>query len=323
MGRRGAMTDGSARLVFVAANPSIDRLHEVDAIEAGAIHRPDLVVPVPGGKGLNAARAAAALGGSVVAIALLGGHAGAWIEERLAELGVATRTIPVDGETRTCISVLDRSTGQLTEFYEPGPPISTTAFAQLEAAVEEELATGSVRVLAMSGSLPSGVSRDGYGRLVSMARDRGITTIIDSHGEALGAALDAGPTVVKVNASEAAEVTRLEVGGRSSAIDAAEAIRRAGAAGVVVTLGRDGAVMCDDLGRWGLTSESAPGRYPVGSGDAFLGGLAVALAAGEDLVAAATLGMAAAIANADLPGAGILDVVKVDRVRPAIEVQRL
>ena len=80
------MTDGSTRLVFVAANPSIDRLHEVDAIEAGAIHRPDRVVAVPGGKGLNAARAAAALGGSVVAIALLGGHAGAWIEERLAEL---------------------------------------------------------------------------------------------------------------------------------------------------------------------------------------------------------------------------------------------
>ena len=317
------MTDGSARLVFVAANPSIDRLHEVEAIEAGAIHRPDRVVAVPGGKGLNAARAAAALGGSVVAIALSGGHAGAWIEERLAELGVARRTIRVDGETRTCISVLDRSTGHLTEFYEPGPPISASAFADLEAAVDEELATGSVGVLAMSGSLPSGAPLDGYGRLVKAARNRGITSIVDSHGEALEAALDARPTVVKVNAGEAAEVTGTEVGDRSSAIDAAEALRRAGAAGVVVTLGRDGAVVCDDRGRWGLVAASASGTYPVGSGDAFLGGLTVALAAGDELVAAATLGMAAAIANADLPGAGILDVATVDRLRPTIEFERL
>jgi 1-phosphofructokinase family hexose kinase len=317
------MTDGSPRLVFVAANPSIDRLHEVHAIEVGAIHRPDRVVAVPGGKGLNAARAAATLGGSVVAIALLGGHAGAWIEERLAELGVARRTIRVDGETRTCISVLDRSTGRLTEFYEPGPPISASAFAELEAAVEKELASDSVRVLAMSGSLPSGAPRDGYRRLVSMARERGITTIVDSHGEALAAALDAGPAVVKVNADEAAEVTRIGGGDRSRAMEAAEALRRSGAAGVVVTLGRDGAVVRDDRGGWGLTTESASGRYPVGSGDAFLGGLAVALAAGVELVAAATLGMAAAIANADVPGAGALDLATVDRVRPAIEVRRL
>jgi 1-phosphofructokinase family hexose kinase len=317
------MAHGSARLVFVAANPSIDRLHEVDTIEARTIHRPDRVVAVPGGKGLNAARAAAALGGSVVAIAVLGGHAGAWIEERLAELGVSRRTIHVDGETRTCISVLDRSTGHLTEFYEPGAPISESAFADLEAAVEEELATGDVGVLAMSGSLPSGAPRNGYARLVVAAHDRAITTIVDSHGEALAAALDAEPTVVKVNAGEAAEVTGVEVGDRSSAIRAAEALRRAGAAGVVVTLGRDGAVVCDDRGRRSLAAASVSGRYPVGSGDAFLGGLAVALAAGEELMAAATVGMAAAIANADLPGAGVLDLATVDRVRPTIDVERI
>jgi len=315
------MPDGSARIIVVAANPSIDRLHEVEAIEAGAIHRPDRVVAVPGGKGLNAARAAAALGGSVVAIALLGGHAGAWIEERLAELGVARRTIRVDGETRTCISVLDRSTGHLTEFYEPGAPISASAFADLESAVAAELASGRVRVLAMSGSLPSGAPLDGYGRLVGMARDRGITTIVDSHGQALAASLDAGPTVVKVNAAEAAEVTRVVVRDPSSAVHASEELRQAGAAGVVVTLGRDGAVVCDGSGRWGLAAASTSGSYPVGSGDAFLGGLAVALAAGEELVAAATLGMAAAIANADLPGAGILDVATVDRLRPSIDVR--
>jgi 1-phosphofructokinase family hexose kinase len=317
------ISDRPARLVFVAPNPSIDRLHEVVSIEPGEIHRPDLVVAVPGGKALNAARAAAALGGSVVAIAMLGGHAGAWIEERLAELRIGARTIRVDGETRTCLSILDRSTGRLTEFYETAAPTTMRAFADLEAAVQEELDADGVGVVAMSGSLPSGVPRDGYARLLGLAIDRRVAAIVDAHGQALEAALEAGPSVVKVNAAEAAEASGVEVANPATAIDAAEGLRRAGAGGVIVTMGRDGAVVCDGTGRWQLTAATAAGRYPVGSGDAFLGGLAVALAAGEDLVPAATLGMAAAIANADVPGAGILDVATVDRLRPIIEVTSL
>ena len=146
------MTDGPGRIVVVVANPSIDRLLEVEAIRLGSVHRPDRVVAVAGGKGLNAARAAHALGGSVVAVTILGGHAGAWILEQLEAVGLRTRAITVDAETRTCVSVLDRGSGRLTEFYEPGRAVPDRAFAEVERAVETELAAGDVRVLAMSGS---------------------------------------------------------------------------------------------------------------------------------------------------------------------------
>ena len=64
----------AARILFIAANPSIDRLYELDRLTVGAIHRPELVVAVPGGKGLNAARAAARLGGRVTAVGIVGGR---------------------------------------------------------------------------------------------------------------------------------------------------------------------------------------------------------------------------------------------------------
>ena len=312
-----------ARIVFVAANPSIDRLLEVEALEPGAIHRPGRVVAVPGGKGLNAARAAATLGGSVVAVAMLGGHAGAWIAERLADLGLATRTIDVDGETRTCVSVLDRSTGHLTEFYEPGLPVSAAAVARLEAVVAEELAGERVGALALSGSLPSGAPRDGYARLVTAASERRVIAIVDSHGDALEAALAARPTVVKVNAAEAAEVTKTIVDGPKSAAAAADRLRDAGAGSVVVTLGREGAVACDERGRWHLSASNDARQYPVGSGDAFLGGLAVALVVGASLTDAARMGMAAGIANAAVAGAGNLDPAEVERLRPVIAIAPL
>ena len=108
------------RLLFVAANPSIDRLYELDELTVGEIHRPATTTAVPGGKGLNAARAAAALGGDVTAVAIVGGRSGDWIVDRLAALALDVRAIRVAGETRTCISILDRSSGALTEVYEPG-----------------------------------------------------------------------------------------------------------------------------------------------------------------------------------------------------------
>jgi hypothetical protein len=68
-------------IVCVAANPSIDKLFEVERLIDGAIHRPVGFVQVAGGKGLNAARAAHSLGAEVQVAAILRGYAGKWLEE--------------------------------------------------------------------------------------------------------------------------------------------------------------------------------------------------------------------------------------------------
>ena len=75
-----------------------------------------------------------------------------------------------------------------------------------------------------------------------------------------------------------------------------------------------GAVVGDGT-RWTrLALPDLRGPFPVGSGDAFLAGLAVAYGRGEPLVDAARLGMAAAIANAQVPGAGVLDPGSIDGI---------
>ena len=66
-------------IVCLAANPSIDRLFEVERLVKGDIHRPTGFVQVAGGRGLNVARAAHALGAEVIAVAILRGHGGRWL----------------------------------------------------------------------------------------------------------------------------------------------------------------------------------------------------------------------------------------------------
>ena len=109
-------------ILCIAGNPSIDKLFEVERLTPGAIHRPLSFVQVPGGKGLNVARAAASLGAHVTATGLLGGETGRWVAAALETEGVDGRFAWTAAETRASLSVADRATGRLTEFYEDGRP---------------------------------------------------------------------------------------------------------------------------------------------------------------------------------------------------------
>lgn len=301
----------------------MDRLIEVDAVTVGTIHRPAFALAVPGGKGLNAARAAVALGARATVVAIVGGRSGDWIAERLAELGVDASLVrdATGAETRTCLSVLDRSTGRLTEFYESGVAIGPATWTAFEEAVAAELARGDVGAVVCSGSLPPGAPADGYARIVRLGA--ATATVVDTHGAPLELAVAERPSIVKVNAAEAAEATGLPVTGPAEAVRAARALIERGAGQVVVTLGAEGAVACDGSSAWRLSSAAGRGDYPVGSGDAFIAGLAIAVVAGSSLVAAAGAGMAAGIANALVPGAGNLDPAAAARLLDSVEVAAL
>jgi 1-phosphofructokinase family hexose kinase len=311
---------GSGRIVFVAANPSIDRLYEIDRLESGRIHRPDLVVAVAGGKGLNAARAAATLGGRVTVAGIVGGRAGDWIGERLAELGIEARLVRSAAETRTCISILDRTTGELTEVYERGAAISAGDWEALETIVERELDRGDLQALTVSGSLPPGAPIDGFGRLARRAAAQSVPVIADAYGPALAAVLVERPAIIKINASEAGDATEIAVNDGASAMAAARTLRMKGAASVIVTLGVDGAVVASASEETFLVPPAVRGSWPVGSGDAFLAGLAVALASGSTIVDAARRGLAAGIANSLVPGAGELDPGAIDGILRGISM---
>jgi 1-phosphofructokinase family hexose kinase len=295
-------------IVCVAANPSIDKLFEVDRVEIGAIHRPRAFTQVPGGKGLNCARAAHALGAEVTATGILAGHAGRWVEEALAAEGVAARFAWASGETRASLSVADRSGRGLTEFYERGTDVGDEGWRSLEAVVADACAGASW--MTISGFVPLGAPEDAYARLIRVAAGAGVRTALDAREEALALGLSAGPDLVKVNAEEAGTLVGHEVRSEADAAAAVREIRSRAAhpgAAAVVTRGADGAVVASPDGDVLRARLYERGPYPVGSGDAFLGGLVTALEGGDGWEVALRLALGAAAANAELPGAGRLD----------------
>jgi 1-phosphofructokinase family hexose kinase len=291
-------------IVCAAASPAIDKLFEIEELRPGTIHRPEAFVPVPGGKGLNVARAAATLGAAVHAVCLLSGHAGRWVADALAAEGVRASAVWGPGETRSVLSVADRATAGLTEFYERAPALGEATWAAFEAAVGEALADASW--LALSGSLPPGAPRDAYARLARRARERGVRVALDATGEPLAAGLAGAPDLVKVNAEEAAGLAPGCPPGDGAGLAAALRERAGQDAVAVVTLGADGAVLAGPDGGW-RGRAPAVGRYAVGSGDALLAGLLAALERGLDWRAALAAGLGAGAANAERTGQGRLD----------------
>jgi 1-phosphofructokinase family hexose kinase len=311
------------RLVGVSLNPAIDKIAAVEALRPGRIHRPEMLAAVPGGKALNAVRAARHLGLPADVVAVVGGHAGAWLAAELDGRGIRHWLVWEAGETRTCLSVLDRETGELTEFYEVGVVLPEDRWPAVEAALGEALQVDAeATVVLLAGSLPPGAPIDAYGRLARLGRAAGARVVIDIGGLALGAALDARPWLVKINAAEASETTGIATADQAGAFSAAHVLRDRGAELVVITMGMDGAILVTAEGDWVVGPPPERGPYSVGSGDALLGGLVAALARGVDLPEALRYGSAAATANALLPGQGELDPADIERLLPGCSLTR-
>ena len=192
-------------IVCLAANPSVDRLFEVERLVKGDIHRPSGFVQVAGGKGLNVARAARSLGADVCVVALLGTHGSvvAGIPRRRRR-GGRVRLDPGRAGPR-CRSPTVRP---------PDSPSSTSTVPSPRTPRGSSSPTpprcdGNAGWLTISGSLPRGAPDEGYRDLIEEAR-RGGVRIAGFEGERLRLALTAEPDIVKVNIAEAGAPRRAD-----------------------------------------------------------------------------------------------------------------
>lgn len=269
-----------SRLLVAGAATSLDRYVWLPSMRLGTINRPREVLARAGGKGLNAARAAAGLGVDVRAVALAGGPTGRIVRELAPPLDV--RFADGVAETRQCQCLLDDA-GTLTEVYEPVREVPPTAWPAFRDAVAAEIA--GVSLLAVCGRVPPGFPVTALADLVDLARAAGVAVFVDSDGPALHEAARRGPDLIKVNDAEAGA-------------DGADGLRRLGARAVVVTHGPAGATYTGGDGLVRVTHDPIAGALPVGSGDAFLAGLADARLRGLSTPDALAWAAAAARANA-------------------------
>jgi tagatose 6-phosphate kinase len=264
--------------LIVTPNLALDRILNVETLAVGAVQRATAPIVRAGGKGVNIARAMIAAGASPLVLGMLGGVAGENIAAEMEAEGLALEPVEIAGENRTCFIINSRLDGRETVINEPGPNVKPVEFVNF--VNKYSLLLADADLVICSGSLPPGVEADAYRTMIDMANREGKRCLLDVAGEVLRASIDASPYIAKVNHREAGELLRLSIESVSDARFACERMCALGARNAVVTLGAEGAVGLFHGRCWYVKGPRVERAHAVGSGDAFLAGLALAMRRG-------------------------------------------
>jgi ribokinase len=281
---------GSANLDFTMALPRLPRAGET---VLGGTLKVDT-----GGKGANQAVAARLLGVDVRMIGCVGEDAaGVQVREGLARRGVdAAALMGVPGAATGAALILVDAGGRNQIGVASGANHRLTV--EMARAHEDSIAWAQVVVCQLETPLP--VVR----WALETARRHGVRTVLNpAPVEPLADGLLGLADVLTPNEIEAGTLAGMEVSDVDSAREAGARLRARGADCVVITLGEQGALVCD-----GAATVHYP-AFPVSvvdttaAGDAFTGALAAGLAAGGSLEQAIPLAAAAAALTCTRHGA--------------------
>lgn len=258
-------------ILTVTPNPSIDITLELDRLAIGEINRAERAVKDPAGKGINVARALMRNGVLASAIFPADHSSGAWILEALGHLGVPTVTVPILGEVRQNITLVEAN-GTTTKVNQSGPRLTDVEQHSLLARVAD-LLEANPAWLVVAGSLPGGVDGTFYVRLGELARNAGARFACDSSGRALAVVARSGiADLLKPNHEELEELAGRSLATVGEVVEMVRSLPGGPDRVVVVSLGKHGALaITPDQTRW-AAHPPVTAQSTVGAGDCTLAG---------------------------------------------------
>jgi len=311
-------------ILTVTLNPALDRTMTVPHFQAGYRHRATDTVILPGGKGINVARAVKILGRPVIATGFVGGRKGDQIVSDLNGEGILCDFVPVGEESRISTAVVDPATNTITEITEQGPEIRPDEMNLMFEKLDYLGKAADIAVLA--GSVPPGLDDDCYAHIIQRFRRMGVKVYFYTYGDPLRQGIKAGADVVFPKLVEAEKVIGYEFTGMDDRIEAAKRMREMGGGSVVITF------------RYGCVAHLADGDRtrtfvgkmpevevvsPMGWGDALVGGYAVRVLEGDAPVECLRFGLGCAAANLLRYGAGIFLPSDAERLTDAVELEEV
>lgn len=311
-------------IVTVTLNAAIDRTLTVPNFQRGQRHRASAGLTLPGGKGINIARALKTLGIPVVATGLVGGATGTRIIQALADEAILNDFVHIEGESRTSTAVVDPAGGTYTEINEWGPAVRPQ---ELEVLLDKlHYLTQGAELVLFAGSLPRDVDDDFYAEAIRDLARRHVQVVLDTEGEPLRLGVEAEPFLVAATQREAEALVGQEFHDEEDYRFGLDEIAEQGARNVLVTT---------ETGCLALLREERSARRfravgpkvepvsTVGYGDALLAQFVAARLGGRTPEESIRAAVAAGAASTMAVGAGVLDARQAGRLQAGVVLAEL
>jgi 1-phosphofructokinase family hexose kinase len=306
-------------ILTVTINPSVDRNIQVDRLvfedRAYILARSDSA----GGRGMNASRVLDSFGAKTLAIVTSGGASGQRLEKLAAKSGFPVKVVPIHNQSRVNLTITDKQ-GLALRLNERGPLIKPEELKRVEKAVASRLE--SATWLMLCGSVPPGVSTDFYTKLIRLAREHKVKTLLDTDGDALLRGIEAGPSIVSPNQPEAERLLNRALITRVQFLEAAARIKAMGPEAVMLSLGGRGVVAVNENQLLEVIPPRTDAVSPLGAGDALAAAYVWAATKKKDFADCVRWAVAAGTASAKLPGLEFANLEQTKEVYKAVEVRK-
>ena len=278
------------KIATVTLNPAIDQTVRVDNFQPNKVNRAHTLKFDASGKGVNVASFLSDYGYDTVVTGYLGQENAGIFEQFFGRKGIDDYFVRIPGSTRINVKVVDEVNQQTTDINTPGQSPPQEAVNTLFERIEQ--LANSCDWFVLSGSLPPDVPAEIYAMIITRLKGWKKRIILDTSTEALGAGIQAGPTIVKPNIDELKHLIGHPLTSEAEIQQAAHELLNENTTLVVVSMGKQGAMLVEQTRTLVAIPPEVKVKKTFGAGDAMVAGLVTAHIEGLSLADCARLATA-------------------------------
>jgi 1-phosphofructokinase len=291
---------GKGRIITIGLSPAWDIRCGGAGLDWGRHVEIDEQVVRPAGKALNVSYALAWMGWKSVAAGLWGREDLSQMKNAVRQLGrwIQTSMTPGPGSTRRNVTVVDTLNHREMHLRLRSELASQRSLQRLNADLKRLVRKGDTCVFA--GAMPGNHFLEHTVDLVHTCRDRRARIVVDTHGPALMAIVDAGlASMISPNVEELRGLLGREVANTPAKLASAARLLLDRVGIVLVSRGAEGAMVVTKDGTWnGRSRARREVLSTVGCGDYLLAGFLAGLQDTANPSAALATGLKVAAAHA-------------------------
>ena len=189
-------------ILTICLSPAFQKTLEFSDLALNKVNRSISAHEGAGGKGINAARAAAREYGDVAALTILGGPRIQQFIRYCETDGFRICYAESSSPTRTCCTLLDRTAMTCTELVEESPEVTQETLEVFSSLFSKAINADGSDLLLFSGSVPRGIPAGFIPSLVEEGARNGSTIMLDMTGQLLIDSMKAGSGFIKINEQE-------------------------------------------------------------------------------------------------------------------------
>ena len=284
-------------ILTVCLSPCIDVNIEVDSLAVGKTHKIISKRTFFTGKALNVAIGLSRLGADTFATGFMYETNGNQFEQELHRERVPYKFVWSEGRVRENYKFIDNRS-MLTEVDDVSSELKPEKQEELIKLVGE-LATNSEAVV-ISGGLAKGMTPDYYSKILRNIPNN-VIKVVDTEGDRLFESLKVGADLIKPNLGELERTFKCQVRSKEEMLDCCKKLIDLGTKCVLLSLGKNGAVITDGKYHFYSKSVNVAMNSTVGAGDGMVAAAAQAYVKGAPLPEVLKCGVAAGTASVTSP----------------------